>query len=328
MDELDSLLADLSEPTIPIQKPTPKTDELDDLDALLNDLAAGPTPPSSDLPPKTTTSTPTPSSNNFDDLDSLMQSLTTDVPKTAQTSQPTTTKTTRTPAGENNIKSSNEISSLLDNQLESLLNQEIQTNKLSSPSTSSAATNQSQPPSTMEGRYICDVCQQVINGSIIQALNKNFHPEHFCCLRCKKPLGTSNFFEQEGGTAACEDCFKNYLIPRCAHCHETITEQCVAAINQQWHVHHFICQICSSPFPSGNFFEHESKPYCEACYFNNFGSKCVTCGKPILGECVNVLNQQWHPEHFWCSSCKQPFANGIFFEKVGKPYCEKCANAP
>lgn len=55
--------------------------------------------------------------------------------------------------------------------------------------------------------------------------------------------------------------------------------------------------------------------------------KCPFCDKVVEGQAVTALNKNWHPEHFICTRCTQSLIGGEskqFFEKEGKPYCEKC----
>eukprot|EP01111_Echinosteliopsis_oligospora_P018409 TRINITY_DN842_c0_g1_i3.p1 TRINITY_DN842_c0_g1~~TRINITY_DN842_c0_g1_i3.p1 ORF type:complete len:500 (-),score=148.44 TRINITY_DN842_c0_g1_i3:181-1680(-) len=170
-------------------------------------------------------------------------------------------------------------------------------------------------------RGTCASCRKAIIGEVIQALGKTFHPEHFVCGNCQNPLGTSNFYEQEG-QANCERCYQELFCARCAHCDEPILDRCVTALNKKWHINHFICTQCLGPFPGGSFFERDGRPYCEGCFYGAFASRCAGCQQPIRGECVNALGQQWHPEHFVCQYCQKSFAGGTFYEHGGKPYCE------
>jgi len=177
--------------------------------------------------------------------------------------------------------------------------------------------------------YTCFGCQKgIVGGEIISAMGKYFHVEHFCCLNCSTPLGTANFFQIEEGKAACEKCYNTVYVTKCAHCNQVITDQCVVALNQKWHPNHFVCASCSSPFPTGNFFEKESKPYCEKCFTASFGPKCATCNVVIQGEMINALNKQWHPACFICAICKQPFRDGTFFDRGGMPFCALHVNTP
>ena len=34
------------------------------------------------------------------------------------------------------------------------------------------------------------------------------------------------------------------------------------------------------------------------------------------------MGRVWHPEHFVCAHCHEPFPNSNFFEHEGKPYCD------
>jgi paxillin len=71
------------------------------------------------------------------------------------------------------------------------------------------------------------------------------------------------------------------------------------------------------------FFERDGKPYCETDFFEVYCPKCAACDKPIRGDCVNAIGQQWHQEHWGCTFCKKAFGSEPFFEIGGKPYCEQ-----
>lgn len=53
------------------------------------------------------------------------------------------------------------------------------------------------------------------------------------------------------------------------------------------------------------------------------GPPCGHCGEVVIGKVVNALGKTWHPEHFVCCTCSQPFPGGKFVEHEGKPYCEE-----
>lgn len=50
---------------------------------------------------------------------------------------------------------------------------------------------------------------------------------------------------------------------------------------------------------------------------------CASCGKIIAGKLITALGQVWHPEHFVCAVCRAEVGTCGFFERDGKPYCEK-----
>jgi len=170
-------------------------------------------------------------------------------------------------------------------------------------------------------RGVCAQCGGSILGEIIQAMGKTYHPEHFCCSSCREPLGTRNFYEQSG-SIFCEPCFQDKVCPKCSHCSKPIVDRCVTALGKKWHVDHFICTTCLKPFPGGNFFERDGRPYCEQDFYGLFAPKCGKCSEPIKGDCINALGSSWHPDHFVCFTCDKSFVGGSFFEHSGKPYCE------
>lgn len=182
--------------------------------------------------------------------------------------------------------------------------------------TKSAAVDLSSPV----GRGVCAACGRNILGEVISALGRNYHPEHFQCGNCRNPLGTANFFEQDG-VPHCEKCYQELLCARCAHCDEPILDRCVTALGRKWHMHHFICTQCLAPFNNGTFFERDNRPYCDKCFSGAFAPRCAGCNQSITGECTNALGQSWHPEHFVCQYCQKSFT-GSYYEFGGKPYCD------
>lgn len=50
---------------------------------------------------------------------------------------------------------------------------------------------------------------------------------------------------------------------------------------------------------------------------------CAACLETIVGQRVLALGKLWHPDHFSCVHCCSTLAGGSFFEKEGRPYCER-----
>ncbi|KAM4629602.1 leupaxin [Polymixia lowei] len=50
---------------------------------------------------------------------------------------------------------------------------------------------------------------------------------------------------------------------------------------------------------------------------------CASCGKCVVGKMVTALGEVWHPEHFVCVVCKTELGTSGFFERDGRPYCDK-----
>ena len=51
--------------------------------------------------------------------------------------------------------------------------------------------------------------------------------------------------------------------------------------------------------------------------------RCAYCGKPVIGDYTTALGKAWHPSHFICAQCRQPFDGGSFYERNGKAYCKR-----
>ncbi|XP_076582856.1 leupaxin [Chaetodon auriga] len=50
---------------------------------------------------------------------------------------------------------------------------------------------------------------------------------------------------------------------------------------------------------------------------------CAACNKCIVGKMITALGEVWHPEHFVCVVCKTELSTTGFFEREGRPYCDK-----
>jgi len=174
----------------------------------------------------------------------------------------------------------------------------------------------------------CGGCGRAIIGRCVTALNKKWHPEHFVCTHCGKSLAGGSFVERNG-FPYCKGCKKpEDPVPApstndvCGRCKKPIVGEYVIISGQKMHPEHFTCAECHTPFKGSNCYEFEGKLFCDTCYKQLLASCCASCHKPITGRCVTALGRQWHPEHFVCFYCKNPFQGGSFFEKDGRPYCE------
>ncbi|XP_043245047.1 paxillin-like isoform X1 [Amphibalanus amphitrite] len=109
----------------------------------------------------------------------------------------------------------------------------------------------------------------------------------------------------------------------CAACGQPIVGQVITALGKTWHPEHFTCSHCNMELGNKNFFERDGQPFCEHDYHQLFSPRCSYCRGPILDKCVTALGQTWHPEHFFCAQCGQPFGDAGFHERDGKAYCRQ-----
>ncbi|XP_002721772.1 transforming growth factor beta-1-induced transcript 1 protein [Oryctolagus cuniculus] len=109
----------------------------------------------------------------------------------------------------------------------------------------------------------------------------------------------------------------------CGSCNKPIAGQVVTALGRAWHPEHFICGSCSTALGGSSFFEKDGAPFCPECYFERFSPRCGFCNQPIRHKMVTALGTHWHPEHFCCVSCGEPFGEEGFHEREGRPYCRR-----
>eukprot|EP01121_Diplochlamys_sp_Union-15-3_P003646 TRINITY_DN13588_c0_g1_i1.p1 TRINITY_DN13588_c0_g1~~TRINITY_DN13588_c0_g1_i1.p1 ORF type:complete len:361 (+),score=45.98 TRINITY_DN13588_c0_g1_i1:35-1117(+) len=174
----------------------------------------------------------------------------------------------------------------------------------------------------------CDACRKpILDGAVVSALGRSFHPEHFNCVTCAVSLVSQDFYTTGDNKPCCLRCHTSSSGLLCAHCHGPITDgQAIEVRGKRWHTNHFVCPSCQQPFPGGNYYVLNNDLTCEQCYYAAQSTKCKKCGQPIIGEVLNAMNTHWHPEHFNCNSCNKSLVGGIFFEVRGMPFCELHSN--
>jgi len=110
----------------------------------------------------------------------------------------------------------------------------------------------------------------------------------------------------------------------CSGCRKPVTGESVQALGRSYHPDHFMCSTCGKVIGTGAFYEKEGQPQCDRCYQSVFCKRCANCDLPITNQLVTALGKPWHPKCFVCTDCGNPFQNGQFFERDGRPYCNNC----
>ena len=62
-------------------------------------------------------------------------------------------------------------------------------------------------------------------------------------MGCAAPFSGSLSYREEGGRPYCDPCYTATVLPRCAGCTQPITDRALRAMDQQWHVTCFTCQV-------------------------------------------------------------------------------------
>ena len=70
---------------------------------------------------------------------------------------------------------------------------------------------------------ICSACSKPILAKVVNALGRQWHPEHFTCASCDEELGATTYYESNG-RPYCEKDYHELFAPRCAFCNGPILE--------------------------------------------------------------------------------------------------------
>ncbi|XP_070559677.1 leupaxin-like [Ptychodera flava] len=180
----------------------------------------------------------------------------------------------------------------------------------------------------------CADCKKPISGTIVTALDKEWHPDCFLCSECQCQLRGKSFYTTKVGRVICELDYKIFEASRCSKCHEAVTGEIVTALDRKWHPHCFVCTLCRNPFGSDGFMVKDEKPFCKKDYQEQFtggqdikivtSDTCYGCNEKLGSKWVEAMNQNWHPDCFVCSKCKESLSGEKFFNVEGKPVCTKC----
>jgi len=173
----------------------------------------------------------------------------------------------------------------------------------------------------------CFSCGKPITGELVEASGKTYHPDHFVCQQCRRPLHGQDYFEPDG-KPHCESCYHKQFLggtPVCAHCNEKIVSgKAIKAMELSWHPHHFVCNKCGENLEGKEFYEQSNKPYCAKDYKILFTNVCGLCQNPIQGKQVEAQKGFYHPDCFVCANegCRISLAGTEYYAHNGKFYCE------
>ncbi|KAF9311349.1 hypothetical protein BG003_007499 [Podila horticola] len=109
----------------------------------------------------------------------------------------------------------------------------------------------------------------------------------------------------------------------CSSCDEPISGMMITAMGKRWHSDHFVCTVCDTNLEHVQFFQRDGLPYCHFDYHDKFSPKCGHCNSAIENECLTALGKSWHPGHFFCRECGDPFEEDGYMVHDDFPYCEK-----
>uniref|UniRef100_A0A3P9J8T7 Actin-binding LIM protein 2 n=1 Tax=Oryzias latipes TaxID=8090 RepID=A0A3P9J8T7_ORYLA len=227
-----------------------------------------------------------------------------------------------------------------------------------------------------QGEYICTLdyqrlygtrcfgCQDFIEGEVVSALGKTYHPRCFVCSSCRQPFPAGDRVTFNGKECICQKCTQPLpanspapiqavhsqrrsskpslkaalvlvltrlisLFPDCCGCgKEFKNEQSLVALDKHWHLGCFKCKVCNKVL-NAEYISKDGIPYCETDYHAMFGIKCESCQKYITGKVLEAGEKHYHPACARCARCEQMFAEGeemyLQGSSIWHPPCRQAA---
>nr|XP_033796461.1 actin-binding LIM protein 1 isoform X16 [Geotrypetes seraphini] len=186
----------------------------------------------------------------------------------------------------------------------------------------------------------CNGCGEFVEGEVVTALGKTYHPNCFACTVCKRPFPPGDRVTFNGRDCLCQSCALQPMSPgpkelasssSCAGCGRDIkTGQALLALDRQWHLGCFKCKACGKLL-TGEYISKDGAPYCEKDYQVLFGVKCEACHQFITGKVLEAGDKHYHPSCAQCSRCNQMFTEGeemyLQGSTVWHPDCKQTSKA-
>ncbi|XP_061914584.1 actin-binding LIM protein 1a isoform X7 [Entelurus aequoreus] len=164
----------------------------------------------------------------------------------------------------------------------------------------------------------CNGCGDFVEGEVVTALGKTYHPACFVCTICKRPFPAGDRVTFNGKDCLCQYCLEP-MSPgpkdivgssNCAGCGRDIKNgQALLALDKQWHLGCFKCKACCKVL-TGEYISKDGAPYCEKDYQIHFGVQCEACHQFITGKVLEAGDKHYHPSCARCSRCNQMFTEG------------------
>ncbi|XP_029805027.1 actin-binding LIM protein 2 isoform X24 [Suricata suricatta] len=185
----------------------------------------------------------------------------------------------------------------------------------------------------------CFRCDRFIEGEVVSALGRTYHPDCFVCAACRLPFPPGDRVTFNGKECVCQKCF----LPKtagssvhlsqglwsCGGCGSEIKNgQSLVALDKHWHLGCFKCEACGKQLDA-EYISKDGLPYCEADYHSKFGIRCDGCEKFITGHVLEAGEKHYHPSCALCVRCGRMFAEGeemyLQGSSIWHPACRQAA---
>uniref|UniRef100_A0AAY5EER5 Actin binding LIM protein 1a n=1 Tax=Electrophorus electricus TaxID=8005 RepID=A0AAY5EER5_ELEEL len=182
----------------------------------------------------------------------------------------------------------------------------------------------------------CHGCGDFVEGEVVTALGKTYHPACFVCTVCKRPFPAGDRVTFNGKDCLCQRCIQPMSPPskdisassNCAGCGRDIKNgQALLALDRQWHLGCFKCKACGKVL-SGEYISKDGAPYCERDYQIHFGVQCEACRQFITGKVLEAGDKHYHPSCARCSRCNQITVNCLVHTQPTRSSSESICSRP
>ncbi|XP_032773029.1 actin-binding LIM protein 2 isoform X4 [Rattus rattus] len=185
----------------------------------------------------------------------------------------------------------------------------------------------------------CFSCDCFIEGEVVSALGKTYHPDCFVCAVCRLPFPPGDRVTFNGKDCMCQKCSPPTLVGNsaqvaqglrsCGGCGLEIKNgQALVALDKHWHLGCFKCKTCGKLL-NAEYISKDGLPYCEADYHTKFGIRCDGCEKYITGRVLEAGEKHYHPSCALCVRCGQMFSEGeemyLQGSSIWHPACRQAA---
>uniref|UniRef100_A0A668ARH3 Actin binding LIM protein 1a n=1 Tax=Myripristis murdjan TaxID=586833 RepID=A0A668ARH3_9TELE len=172
----------------------------------------------------------------------------------------------------------------------------------------------------------CNGCGDFVEGEVVTALGKTYHPACFVCTICKRPFPAGDRVTFNGKDCLCQYCVqpmspgpKDILgsssthkksQKNCAGCGRDIKNgQALLALDRQWHLGCFKCKACGKVLTGEYISNAGMSPFCLcncAAGWSLLSKSCVA----FVCRVFQAGDKHYHPSCARCSRCNQMFTEG------------------
>lgn len=185
----------------------------------------------------------------------------------------------------------------------------------------------------------CFSCDRFIEGEVVSALGKTYHPDCFVCAVCRLPFPPGDRVTFNGKECVCQKCSPPTTLGSSAHLVQGLRScggcgleikngQALVALDKHWHLGCFKCKTCGKLL-NAEYISKDGLPYCEADYHTKFGIRCDSCEKYITGRVLEAGEKHYHPSCALCVRCGQMFSEGeemyLQGSSIWHPACRQAA---